>query len=676
MAKYDFSGWATVHNLLCADGRTIKRNAFADDDGATVPLVWGHKHDSPEYVLGHALLENRDQGVYAYCSFNNGHLATAAKEAVKHGDVVALSIFANNLKQRGGDVYHGRIREVSIVLAGANPEAKILQTLMHSDDGSYEYLNEDEGIIVYGEQEGFGIMMHDGMNEDYGAGSAGRGNESDQDKMKRIYESLTEEQKTLLLYLLQRSKEDANQKLAHAFVEMHDTHEQEIEDIQQRYEEQLSLQHDAVSAKEPTTMNEFVDGLSDTQKVFLLDLLGEAAQVGAEERNDNDMAHGNWNMFENNYGMNSGVKVVMSDEVRDALFTDAKRLGSLKESIYEHLDHGCLAHAVTDDEGNEVDYGIADIDYLFPEFVSYTKEPEILHRKNNWVSVVMNGVSKTPYSRVKSLVTDITMDEARAKGYLKSNIKPEIVFKMLKRTVTPCTIQVKHSLDRDDIEDITDFSVVDHERKIMRMLIEEEFARAILTGDGRPATGDPDKIDEDCIIPIMKDTGANNLYAVPHEVTAGDDMYDTAKNIIREAVLSLDDYEGSGDTIFFGAQKFVTRMRLVEDTIGRRLYDTDASIASAMSVNKIVPVMYMDSITNEQGWELAGIIVDLKDYSIGTNKGGKVHFFDDFDIDYNKQKTLMETRQSGALVKPKSAIILWVKPKANNGGNGGNGGNP
>ena len=570
-SQCDFSGWATRANMLCADGRTILPGAFAENNGKTVPLVWMHQHDDPENVLGHALLEDRgEDGVYAYAFLNDSNRAKAAREGVKHGDINQFSIYANKLKHHGKSVVHGLIREVSLVLAGANPGATIdCPVIAHSASGEYVY-NEDEAVI-YNDVLGFAIEHADTEKS-----------ETESKSVSDVYNEMTEEQKVVTAYLM-------------------------------------------------NSMAEEVKGENETMK---------------------------HNVFEN--GSENQENFLSHDDMK-RIFDDARRCGSLRDAVYSHLEDGVLAHSVTDRDGNTVTYGVADIDYLFPEARTLNNEPDFIKRQDEWVAKVMSGVHHTPFTRIKSVYADITMDEARAKGYLKGHLKKEEVFSLLKRTTTPQTVYKKQKLDRDDILDITDFDVVAWIKREMRMMLNEEIARAILIGDGR-LTSDDDHISEEHIRPIWKE---EELFTVHRTVVEGADDAETAKNIMREAVKARKDYRGSGNPTMFTTEDWLTEMLLLEDGIGHRLYKSKAELATAMRVDDIVTVPLMENQVNA-GKKLFAIIVNMKDYNVGADKGGEINMFDDFDIDYNQQKYLIETRISGALIKPYSAIIL--ESAANVGG--------
>lgn len=574
MERFDFSGWATRNNLKCSDGRTIRKDAFKDNNGQKVPLVWNHQHNEPFNVLGHALLENREEGVYAYCAFNDTEAGQNAKRLVEHGDVSALSIYANQLKQHGGDVIHGSIREVSLVLAGANPGAFIDSIICHGEE------SEEEAIIYTGEDISLSHADNEEIKEEKPMEDTKKMEKSEKPEgektVKDVFDTLTEEQKTVVYALIGQALEGKDEP---------DDYEDE------------------------------------------------------DDEEDNNMKH---NVFDQDEMMQGNA---LSHSDMEEIFSDAKRTGSLKESF--------LAHAVGT-------YGIDAIDTLFPEPKSMNTPPEFIKRDMNWVAGVINGVHHTPFSRIKSMFANITEDEARAKGYIKGNLKKEEVFTLLKRTTTPTTIYKKQKLDRDDIIDITDFDVVAWIKSEMRMMLDEEIARAILVGDGR-LTSDDDHINETNIRPIWKD---DDLYTIKTKITvdasATDD--DKAKAVIKAAVKSRKNYKGSGNPVLYTTEDFLTNCLLLEDTQGYRLYKSEQDVATAMRVSRIVTVPVMENLSRTDSESktrnLVGIIVNLNDYNVGADKGGAVNMFDDFDIDYNQQKYLMETRCSGALIKPYSAIAL------------------
>lgn len=564
--KCDFSGWATRNDLLCSDGRTIRRNAFKGNDGQTVPLVWNHQHSEPDNVLGHALLENRDEGVYAYCSFNDTESGQNAKKLVQHGDVRSLSIYANQLKQSGGDVLHGTIRELSLVLAGANPGAFIDSVMSHgSDTEEGIILGYDENIMLYHSDDEKGETKVADNNKD---------KPESEETVADVFNTLTEKQKTVVYALIGQALADEN---------------------------------------------------------------------GAD---DDDEEGGNENMKHNVFDRDERSEDVLTHSQMETIITDAKRYGSLKESFLAHAD----------------DYGIENIDYLFPDAQTINNQPSFIQREMGWVQKVMSGTHHTPFSRIKSIFADITEDEARARGYIKGKLKKEEVFSLLKRTTTPTTIYKKQKLDRDDVVDITDFDVIAWLKSEMRMMLDEEIARAILVGDGRLSSSD-DKINEQNIRPIWTD---EDLYTIKSviDTTAGTTDAAIASEFIDQAVRAMKDYKGSGSPVCFMTESLLTECLLLKDANQRRIYKDVNEIATAMRVSSIVTVPVMEGLTRTSGsdtFTLKAIIVNLSDYNVVADKGGAVNMFDDFDIDYNQQKYLIETRCSGALIKPYSAIALETK---------------
>lgn len=568
---YDFSGWATRNDIRCSDGRTIRRNAFKDCDGKRVSLVWNHEHSDPLNVIGHADLENRDEGVYMYGKFNNTPEGQHIKEAVSNGDVRAISIYANHLKQNGGDVVHGKIREVSLVLSGANPGALIDNVIIHGDECG------EEAIIYTGEDI---ELYHSDDNTEDDAKETNNKKENKEmansDKtIKDVLDTLNDEQKTAVQFLLGKLQEEMERKFG-----------------------------------------------------------GEPED---DEEDDEEMKH---NVFCDADGNEVNV---LSHSDMEAIFADAKRAGSLKESVLMHTD----------------DYGIENIDYLFPDAKNVTPTPEFIKRDTDWVSTVMNGVSRSPLSRIKSIFANITEDEARAKGYIKGKLKKDEVFTLLKRTTTPQTIYKKQKIDRDDVIDITDFDVVSWIKAEMRLMLDEEIARAVLVGDGR-LNSDEEKISEDHIRPIYNDS---DLYTIKKVIEYAADASSAvrAAEFIKGAIRARKEYKGSGNPALYTTEDMLTECLLLEDGIGRTLYANVEALATKLRVSKIITVPVMDNIVDSERGTLEGVIVNLKDYKIGADKGGAVNLFDDFDIDYNQQKYLIETRCSGALVKPYSAISLFLK---------------
>lgn len=594
MENYDFSGWATRNDLKCSDGRIIRKDAFKANDGQKVPLVWNHQHSDPNEVLGHALLENRDEGVYAYCKFNDTESGQTAKLLVQHGDVNALSIYANQLKQQGPNVMHGNIRELSLVLAGANPGAFIESIIKHGEE------SDEEGIIYTGENI---ELAHSGVGK------------------------LSE-------------KEETSEELKHS--------EESKEETKMVEEPKETGNEKTIGELLQSAMNKLTE---DEQNAFYA-TIGQALEDKGDdsEGGDEDMKH---NVFDDD---TKNQENVLSHDAMQEIISDAKRYGSMKESF--------LAHA-TDIEyaPSSQTYGINTPDYLFPEAHNLNSPPEFIKREMGWVTKVMNGVHHSPFSRIKSMFADITEDDARAKGYIKGKLKKEEVFGLLKRTTTPTTIYKKQKMDRDDVIDITDFDVIAWLKSEMRMMLDEEIARAILVGDGRSTSSD-DKINEMNIRPIWKDEDLFTIKAAV-EVSSTATADQKAKAFIRACVKSRKNYKGSGTPSLFTTEDVLTDCLLLEDANGRAIYDTEEKLRTALRVKEIITVPVMEGLTRTDGesntLSLMGIIVNLADYNVGADKGGAINMFDDFDIDYNQQKYLIETRCSGALIKPFSAISLELK---------------
>ena len=555
--KYDFAGWATKYNIGCSDGRTILKGAFAHCDEIVVPLVWNHTYDTPENIIGNAKLVNSDEGVYTYCSFNDTSTAETAKSLVKHGDITSLSIYANHLKQAGNIVMHGDIKEVSLVLAGANPGASIQEVLVHGE------ISEGEATI-YNDPEGL-ELWHEDVDEELEEELEDDSNETIAD----IYNSMTEKQKK------------------------------------------------AVAA--------------------IIDQLADDDEPSSEDNNQNK---GEIEMKHNVFDQNEENKELRHFDF-EATMKDAKRCGSLKQAF--------LAHAQ--------DYGIKDIETLFPEAKNIYNEPEFIKRDTGWVAGFLNGTHKSPFSKIKAMYADITADEARAKGYIKGKLKKEEVFSLLKRTTEPTTIYKKQKLDRDDIIDITDFNVVAWIKKEMRIMLDEEIARAMLVGDGRSSVSE-DKIKESCIRPIYNDADLYTIKFAMNSLASNE-----AKEFIRSCIKSRDDYEGSGNPNLYTTEDVISDLLLIEDANGRFIYDSITTLARTLRVNQIIPVPVMKGLTRTDAeesktYDVKAIIVNPNDYWVGADKGGQISMFDDFDIDYNQYKYLMETRISGSLVKPYSAIVI------------------
>lgn len=567
MQKYDFCGWATKNDIKCTDGRVIRRDAFKHCDGQRVPLVWNHQHNDPEDILGWAELHNQPEGVYTYGSFNETEGGQQAKALVEHGDITGLSIYANQLQQSGCDVIHGTIREVSLVLAGANKGARIEAVLEHADNDYAEY---DDAQIFSGEN----IELYHAEDATEKKEDATMANENGEKTIQDVIDTMNEEQKKALYAVVAAALNDE----------------------------------------------------------------GDEGDNSDDEEDSADMKH---NVFEGDTPENT-----LTHSEMKVMFDDMRRYGSLKDSVAAH----------------SAEYGIEQIDWLFPEAKTQSAAPEFISRDTGWVQKVMNNVHHTPFSRIKSVFADITEDDARAKGYMKGNLKKDEVFTLLKRTTTPTTVYKKQKMDRDDVIDITDFEVVSWLKTEMRMMLDEELARAILVGDGRNSSSD-DKINEQNIRPIVSDA---ELYTIRKKVTVKTNATDSekAKAFIRAAVKSRKDYRGSGEPTLFTTEDWLTEMLLLEDTTGRTIYDTTEKLKSALRVKDIVTVPVMEGVKGVGGGDLMGIIVNLVDYNVGADKGGAINMFDDFDIDYNQQKYLIETRCSGALTKPYSAIALELDATA------------
>lgn len=567
MQKYDFCGWATKNDIKCTDGRVIRRDAFKHCDGQRVPLVWNHQHNDPEDVLGWAELHNQPEGVYTYGSFNETEGGQQAKALVEHGDITGLSIYANQLQQSGCDVIHGTIREVSLVLAGANKGARIEAVLEHADNDYAEY---DDAQIFSGEN----IELYHAEDATEKKEDATMANENGEKTIQDVIDTMNEEQKKALYAVVAAALNDE----------------------------------------------------------------GDEGDNSNDEEDSADMKH---NVFEGDTPENT-----LTHSEMKVMFDDMRRYGSLKDSVAAH----------------SAEYGIEQIDWLFPEAKTQSAAPEFISRDTGWVQKVMNNVHHTPFSRIKSVFADITEDDARAKGYMKGNLKKDEVFTLLKRTTTPTTVYKKQKMDRDDVIDITDFEVVSWLKTEMRMMLDEELARAILVGDGRNSSSD-DKINEQNIRPIVSDA---ELYTIRKKVTVKTNATDSekAKAFIRASVKSRKDYRGSGEPTLFTTEDWLTEMLLLEDTTGRTIYDTTEKLKSALRVKDIVTVPVMEGVKGVGGGDLMGIIVNLVDYNVGADKGGAINMFDDFDIDYNQQKYLIETRCSGALTKPYSAIALELDATA------------
>ena len=592
MEKYDFHGWATRNDLRCSDGRIIRRDAFKHCDGKIVPLVWNHRHDDPTNVLGHALLENREDGVYAYCAFNDSEAGKAARLLVEHGDISALSIFANGLKQDGSNVLHGDIKEVSLVLAGANPGASIANVIRHGETV------EDEADIYTGEDFIVG-MEEDKKNIEHSDSDMKEKKEvdSDDETVADVLKTFTPDQQKVLYQLVT----------------------------------------DALAAK---------DEAQD-----------EAQDETNEKKDENNKNGGNNTMKHNVFDNSEQNENVLQHDDFQAIISDAKRYGSMREAFENYAkDHDVDINELT----HSADYGIENIGYLFSDDKAVTREPIMVSRNMDWVAKFTNSVRHTPFSRIKSLFANITEDDARAKGYIKGNVKKEEVFTLLKRSTTPTTVYKKQKIDRDDVIDIVDFDVVAWLKREMRVMLDEEIARAALVGDGRVSSSD-DKIDPIHIRPIWTD---DDFYTIKQTVSvaSSDNESTIAKNFIKQCIKARKNYKGSGNPTLYTTEDMLTDMLLLEDTTGRVIYESTDKLATTLRVKEIVTVPVMENLTrtdeHSKVHTLLGIIVNPYDYTIGADKGGAVNMFDDFDIDYNQQKYLIETRCSGALTLPYSAIAV------------------
>ncbi len=565
-SNYDFAGWATRNNVKCSDGRVILQNAFQGNNGAIVPLVWNHQHDNPDCVLGQALLENRPEGVYAYCRFNGTESGNTAKELVEHGDVSSLSIFANQLKEQGSNVLHGNIREVSLVLAGANPKAYIEDVFAHSDD------EEEDGIRIYMGEPLTSLSHSDTQTE---SAEKQPDDSNDDETVGDVFNSLTDKQKKVFYFMLAKAMNEGK-----------------------------------------------ADGEDDENK---------------DTNNKEESTEMKHNVFDQTKDETNGG--TLSHDAMNAIIKDTKRFGTMKESYLQHAD----------------EYGIENIEYLFPDAHNLNETPEFIKRDTGWVSKIMSGVHHSPFSRIKSMFANITEDQARAKGYIKGNLKKEEVFGLLKRTTTPTTVYKKQKIDKDDWDDITDFNVVSWLKTEMRMMLDEELARAYLLGDGRQASDD-DKINEQNIRPVAKDEELFTIQkAVSVSSNATDD--DKAKAFIKAVIRSRKEYKGSGNPTLYTTEDMLTTCLLLTDTTGRDIYEDVNQLCKKLRVKEIVTVPVMEDVKAKDGNDMLAILVNMNDYNVGADKGGSVNMFDDFDIDYNQQKFLMECRCSGALTKPYSAIV-------------------
>lgn len=620
---YDFGGWATRNNIKCSDGRTILKDAFKQNDGQKVPLVWNHQHDDVNEVLGHALLENRAEGVYAYCKFNNTESGQTAKALVANGDVDKLSIYANKLKTHMNNVMHGCIREVSLVLAGANPGAYIDSVVVHGDGADVE----EEGVIYTDEA----LELSHSEGEDAGTEDSNAENSTNSEENQNG-----------------NSKEDVGEGVKESNEDSDKEPEKDIkkEDSDMNEDKEKDLEHN----DEGKTVQEVFDGMTDEQKNAVYAIVGQAVAdatgEGDEDNNEKNDDNGGENMKHNVFDNDkNNDEVLQHSEILASAIQDAKKYGSLKESVIEHA-------AINN---------ITDIGKLFPDATALNKEPIMIEKDQTWVGKIINTIKHTPFSRVKVTMGKMTEPQARAKGYIKGNKKTNIQMAALNRIVTPTTVYIKNEIDRDDVIDITDFDVVAWQKREMRKELDKELALAALLGDGRDIS-DNDKINEQNIIPIIKDV---DTFTIKYTITEGVDYKQAnnsasnndsfTKGIIRAAIRSRKEYKGSGSPTFFTTEDYLTDMLLIEDQNGRRIYESLAQLALALRVKEIVTIPEMEQ---EAYKDIVGVIVNMADYTMGADKGGSVNMFDDFDIDYNQMKYLMETRCSGALTVPYSAIVL------------------
>lgn len=750
--QYDFAGWATRNDVRCSDGRVIMQDAFADQDGKSVPLVWNHNHSSVDNVLGHAMLQNRDEGVYAYCYFNDTPAAKKARELVKHGDITSLSIYANQLKHNGTNVMHGIIREVSMVLAGANPEAFIDSVLTHSDNGSDIFA--DDGTIYMGlplehsavksdddqkdpddpdedsdedakdensksddsatdkkdasdddsevddestesstrkkkrpvnvsedkssdvadvlgsdsddESEDKSDEKNDKNDEDNAMSNTMRHSDDDR-TVADVINSMTDKQKAVAFYVI-------TQALAPYDISFDGFDDDDDDEDVPASKQSKSMKHAATnnSSDSNETVGDVLDTLTDEQMNVIKYIIGQVLEdngITADDvkkvnsgstEEDDSMSH---NVFDRTIDP-SDILMHNADCDFSVMVSDMRQYDKLSQSM---LAHGVDIEDISmSDYLAHGDYGMTNIDVMFPDAKAVANQPFMITRDLNWVPAVMGAVSHTPFARIKSIAADLTEDDARAKGYLKGKLKKEEVFPLLKRVTTPTTVYKKQKLDREDIISITDFDVVVWLKAEMRTMLDEEIARAILVSDGRSASAE-DKINETCIRPIWTDDAVYTIKSTM-KFTAAPSEAELAAAVVDQAVLARKDYRGSGNPALFTTEDMLTRMLLMKDTLGHRLYKTEEELATAMRVSKIYTVPQMENLTRTPATSetaltgkkpiLDGIIVNLKDYTVGTDKGGAVSMFDDFDIDYNQQKYLIETHISGALTTPYSAIVL------------------
>jgi hypothetical protein len=659
MKDADFSGWATKAGLECSDGRTIMGGAFKHQDKVKVPLVWQHAHNSPENILGHAYLENRgEEGVYAYCFFNKTPQAQIARELIEHKDISMMSIWANSLVERAKKVFHGAIREVSLVLHGANPGALIENVTIRHSDGSEDLLDED--VIIY-----TGIPFEHAEGAGKAADEESKEDEGDEESLEDVFHTMTEKQQKVVLYMVaqaaagvvQHSLEDADDP---TFKQIYDDMSDEQKTmvhylVAEVSEKNGSAAHSDIDAGTDGadgtaetgtqgadgTADDGTDGTDDTGTTDGAEDTGNdgAGEAGSDaDTNDNDDSKGSEMKHHNVFEQKEGAPVAsvlshaeQANILQDALKSEAKLSDVIEAYAAEHLEHG-----------------IQDIDTLFPEARALADSPELFSRRTEWVANVLSKVRKSPFARIKTVSADLTVAEARAKGYITGSLKKEEFFRVAKRSTNPTTIYKKQKLDRDDMIDITDFDVVSWLKGEMRLMLDEELARAILLGDGRDPA-DEDKIDEDAIRPVASD---HELYVTTVNVNVGD-ANSSHREILDALVRNRRHLRGTGLPTMYTTESVIAELMLLRDTLGRRIYSTLAEVAAEIRVDSIVPVEVMEEYP-----DILAIVVNLGDYVVGADKGGNVSMFDDFDIDYNQYKYLIETRASGALVKLKSAMVV------------------
>ena len=660
--EYDFGGWATRNNIECSDGRTIMKDAFIENDGQKVPLVWNHQHDDPSEVLGHALLENREEGVYAYCKFNDTESGRQAKALVVNGDVDKLSIYANKLKSQMNNVIHGCIREVSLVLAGANPGAFIDSVITHSDESGDEeeaviYTEEDIEIAHNDESEETKEESVESEEQKEESSTEEVPVEEEQKEESSTEEVPVEEEQKEEVPVKEEQKEESTSEEEVKHSDDSETIEDMLADLKEEDKNIIYAVADEVvkTGKVNSENKQFVElfqRLTEKQQNAVYALIGAAAEENDKKEGEKEtMKH---NVFENE---EKNETLIHSEFVKSAI-ADAKKFGSMKESFIAHAEEEGL------EWGTDNDFSI-----LFPDAKNLDREPRLVEKDNSWVANVMANVKHSPFSRVKSTLGKMNEETARAKGYIKGTKKANIQMALLNRITTPTTVYIKNDIDRDDVIDITDFDIVAWQKKEMRKLLDRELALAILLGDGRDVS-DPQKINEQNIRPIVTD---DDMFTIKYTITEGVDFKQTdnsysendskAKGIIRGALRARKNYKGSGRPTFYTTEDTLTDMLLIEDQNGRVIYDSVDKLATALRVKEIVTVPEME---NEAYSDVYGIIVNLADYTAGADKGGSVAMFDDFDIDYNQMKYLIETRMSGALTVPYSAIVLKKASAGNN----------